>query len=387
MVRQTDGVLTSTSRIHTTHSGSLPRPATLAELHGRRSRGEHVDAGTLRAAVEDATAAVIAAQVEAGVDIGNDGEQARESFFTYVQHRMTGFGGTSDRKMFRDLAEHPDYLELARGRNDRIKVNLRAAPAAIGEVTYRDTGELDAECALVTDAPFAQTFMTACSPGIVAAAMENRHYRALEEYVRAVAVALRTEYRAIVDRGLLLQIDAPDLAMERHVLFGDRPLGEFLEWVELVVDAINTALDGIDPANVRLHVCWGNYEGPHTHDVAFDELQPRLYEARVGALVLSMANARHAHEHHAFERRPLPDDKLLVAGVIDTTNNFVEHPEVVADRLAVIARSVGDPRRIIAGTDCGFDTSAGIGDVAPSVVWEKLRALRAGADLASERLL
>ena len=380
-------MLTTESRILTTHSGSLPRPPALAELHSRRSKGERVDPDELRTAIEDATAAVIAAQIDAGIDVGNDGEQARESFFTYVQHRMTGFGGTSHRPMFRDLFEHPDFVELAFPRTDRIKVSLMRAPAAIADVSYRDTDELEAECALVAAAPFAQTFMTAASPGIVAAAMENQHYPSREEYVRAVAEALRTEYRAIVDRGLLLQIDAPDLAMERHNLFADRPLGEFIEWVELVIASINAALEGIDPASVRLHVCWGNYEGPHTHDVPFADIQRLLYEANVGGLVLSMANPRHAHEHHCFERHPLPDDKILVAGVIDTTSNIVEHPEVVADRLEAIARSIGDPRRIIAGTDCGFDTSAGIGDVAPSVVWEKLRALRAGADLASARLL
>jgi 5-methyltetrahydropteroyltriglutamate--homocysteine methyltransferase len=380
-------VLTSTTRILTTHAGSLPRPRALAELHGRRSRGEAVDPSELRAAIEQATVAAIAAQVDVGIDVGNDGEQARESFFTYVQHRMSGFGGTSERAVFQDLREHPDFVELALPRAERVKVNLRTAPAAIADVTYRDTDELDAECALVAEAPFAQTFMTAASPGIVAAAMENKHYPSRDDYVYAVAAALRTEYLGIVERGLLLQIDGPDLAMERHMLFAGRPLREFLDWVELVVTAINAALEGISPADVRLHVCWGNYEGPHTHDVPFDAIQPLLYEANVGALVLSMANARHAHEHHCFERLPLPDDMVLVAGVIDTTNNFVEHPEVVADRLEVIARSVGDPRRVIAGTDCGFDTSAGIGDVAPTVVWEKLRALRAGADLASERLL
>jgi 5-methyltetrahydropteroyltriglutamate--homocysteine methyltransferase len=380
-------VLTSGSRILTTHAGSLPRPPELSELHGRRSRGESVEPDEFRRAIEEATAIVIAAQVEAGVDIGNDGEQARESFVTYVQHRMTGFGSVSHRPPFRDLAAHPDYVEMAMARYRRMKVSLLAAPAAIGDVTYRSTDELDTECGLVADAPFAQTFMTAASPGIVAAAMENRFYPSREEYVAAVAAALRTEYRAIVDRGLLLQIDAPDLAMERHVLFGDRPLGEFLDWVELVVHSMNAALEGIDPSKVRLHICWGNYEGPHTHDVAFADIQPLVYEANVGALVLSMANPRHAHEHHDFEARPLPDDMVLVTGVIDTTSNFVEHPEVVADRLVAVARSVGDPRRLIAGTDCGFDTAAGIGDVAPSVVWEKLRSLRAGADLASERLL
>jgi 5-methyltetrahydropteroyltriglutamate--homocysteine methyltransferase len=345
-----------------------------------------VDPGELARAVEEATASVVQAQVEAGIDVGNDGEQARESFVTYVQHRMSGFGGASARPVMRDLQEHPDFLELAAPRFDRIKVSLMTAPAAVGEVAYRDTQELDRECALVAGAPFAETFMTACSPGIVASAMENRHYASLGEYVHAVAAALRTEYEAIVARGLLLQIDAPDLALERHTLFADQPLHAFLDWVELVVDAINGALEGIEPDRVRLHVCWGNYEGPHTHDVPFDEIQPLLYEARVGALVVSMANARHAHEVRCFADRPLPDHMALVAGVIDTTSNYVEHPEVVAERLVRAADAVGDPARLLAGTDCGFDTTAGIGDVAPSLVWAKLRALREGADLASARL-
>jgi 5-methyltetrahydropteroyltriglutamate--homocysteine methyltransferase len=379
-------MITSESGILTTHAGSLPRPAALAELHGRRSRGEDIDPAELQAAVEAATAASVAAQVEAGVDIGNDGEQARESFFTYVQHRMSGFGGASQRPLMRDLVDHPDFVELALPRFSRMKVNLMAAPAAISEVTYLDTTEVAQECDLVSAAQFAQTFMTAPSPGIVASAMENRYYPSLEDYVRAVAQALRTEYRFIVDRGLLLQIDAPDLAMERHTLFADRPLDDFLAWVELVVDAINGALVGIDPSTVRLHVCWGNYEGPHTLDVPLEAILPLLYTANVGALVISMANARHAHEYTCFEARPLPEGMVLVVGVIDTTSNYVEHAEVVADRLVRVARAVGNPRRIIAGTDCGFDTSAGLGDVAPSLVWEKLRALRAGADLATARL-
>jgi 5-methyltetrahydropteroyltriglutamate--homocysteine methyltransferase len=380
-------VLTTGDRFVVTHAGSLPRPRELAALHGRRSRGEPVEEAELRAAVEAATADVIARQVTAGIDVGNDGEQARESFFTYVQHRMSGFGGSSRRGLMRDLREHPDFLELAVPRFQRMQVDLMHAPAAVGPVAYADTAELDAECALVADAPFAETFMTAPSPGIVVTAMDDRHYGSRRDYVGAVAAALRTEYRAIVDRGLLLQIDAPDLAMERHTLFAERPLDEFVDFVGLVVGAINDALAGIDPSRVRLHVCWGNYEGPHTHDVGFDVIQSLLYEAHVGALVVSMANARHAHEHRCFERRPLPDGMVLVTGVIDTTSNYVEHPEVVAERLAIVARSVGDPRRLIAGTDCGFDTSAGIGDVAPSVVWAKLAALREGADLASERLL
>jgi len=379
-------VLSSETGILTTHAGSLPRPRALAELHGRRSRGEDVDAPALHHAVQEATAAVVAAQVAAGIDVGNDGEQARESFVTYVQHRMTGFSGTSQRPLMQDLLDHPDFLDLVVPRHLRRQVNLMAAPAATSAVTYRDTAEVDAECALVAGAPFAETFMTAASPGIVASAMENRHYASMEEYVLAVAQALRSEYHAIVEAGLVLQIDAPDLALERHTLFAGRPLGDFLGWVELVVGAINGALSGIDPGRVRLHVCWGNYEGPHTLDVALDDILPLLYQAHVGAWVVSMANPRHAHEYRCFERHPLPEGTLLVAGVIDTTSNYVEHPDVVADRLVRVARAVGDPRRVIAGTDCGFDTSAGIGDIAPSVVWEKLRALRAGADRATARL-
>ncbi len=379
-------MLTSESRILVTHAGSLPRPKELAELHGRRSRGEVVDDAQLRDVVAAATRASIAAQRDAGIDIGNDGEQARESFVTYVQHRMTGFGDQSQRPLMRDLADHPDYLELAAPRYARMKVNLMAAPAAIGAVTYRDTSEIAAECALVRDAGFTETFMTAASPGIVVSAMENRHYPSREEYVSAVADALSIEYRYIVDQGLLLQIDAPDLAMERHTLFADAPIDEFLDWVDVVIEATNRALAGIDPTRVRLHVCWGNYEGPHTLDVALSDILPLLYRAQVGALVLSMANARHAHEHACFAHAPLPDGMVLIAGVIDTTSNYVEHPEVVAERIERVAQSVGDPRRVIVTTDCGFDTSAGIGDVAPSVVWEKLRAMRAGADLATSRL-
>jgi 5-methyltetrahydropteroyltriglutamate--homocysteine methyltransferase len=384
--RQNLAMLTSESGILTTHAGSLPRPQRLAELHGLRSRGEGVDPEELRQAVEAATAEVVDAQLKAGVDVGNDGEEARESFFSYVQHRMTGFGDVSQRLLMRDLRDHPDFVQLALPKLARMQVNLMASPAAIGEVTYRDTSEVKAECDLVAGAPFGQVFMTAASPGIVAAAMENRHYPSLEDYVVAVAQALRTEYRYIVDRGLVLQIDAPDLAMERHTLFADRPLHDFVAWVDLVVGALNDALDGIDPAMVRLHVCWGNYEGPHTFDVALEDILVSLYRARVGALLLSMANPRHAHELRCFARLPLPPGMVLVAGVIDTTTNYVEHPEVVADRLMRAAEAVGDPHRIMAGTDCGFGTAAGMAEVAPSLVWKKLEALREGADLATERL-
>jgi 5-methyltetrahydropteroyltriglutamate--homocysteine methyltransferase len=233
---------------------------------------------------------------------------------------------------------------------------------------------------------FVETFWTVPSPGIVACAMQNAHYASLEAYVDAVADALRVEYEAVAARGHVLQIDAPDLAMERHTLFADRPLDDFLAFVDHTVAALNRALAAVPPDRVRLHVCWGNYEGPHTDDVDLGPLLPHLARARVGGLVLSMANPRHAHEHRVLAAHGIPADWVLVAGVIDTTTNYVEHPEVVAERLEQAARAVGDPHRLLAGTDCGFDTSAGLGQVAEDVVWEKLRALRDGAALASARL-
>ncbi len=383
----------SDDRILTTHAGSLPRSPALLEMLVRLSKREPVDAAALAREVEASTRHVIVRQLAAGIDVGNDGEQPRESFVTYVQHRMSGFSGASERPIMRDIVQFQSFLALKLPDFSRTMVSLLNAPRATGPVRYLDRSAVDAECTalarLVADAPgrFVETFMTAASPGIVAAAMANAHYATLDDYVLALAEALAVEYRAIVEHGLVLQLDCPDLAMERHTLFADRPLADFLRWVDLVVGAINHAIAGIPPDRVRLHVCWGNYEAPHTLDVPLEEILPRLYAARVGALVVSMANPRHAHEHRCFARHPLPDGMLLVAGVVDTTTNYVEHPEVVADRIELAARAVGDPHRVLAGTDCGFATAAGLGEVAEEVVWEKLAALRAGADLATRRLL
>jgi 5-methyltetrahydropteroyltriglutamate--homocysteine methyltransferase len=384
----------SESRILTTHAGSLPRPAELVDLQLRVSRGERVDPSVLAQAAAKATRRVVAQQLELGIDVGNDGEQPRESFFTYLRYRMSGFSGESKRPPVRDLAAFPGVRALVQARDGaNPRPNLVAAPPrATGPVRYVAPGFLDSELLLfkstldVQDKKFTETFWTAPSPGIVATAMQNDFYASLEEYINAVADALRSEYQAIVARGHVLQIDAPDLAMERHRLFADRPLADFLGFVDLTVAAINHALAGVPPDRVRLHVCWGNYEGPHNFDVPLEDLLPHLFPARVGGLVLSMANPRHAHEHRVLARLGLPRDWFLVAGVIDTTTNYVEHPEVVAERIELAARAVGDPRRVLAGTDCGFDTSTGCGCVADEVVWEKLRSLRAGADLASARL-
>ena len=264
-------------------------------------------------------------------------------------------------------------------------------PKAIGEVRYLGRSAVEAECAdfraALDDigARFAETFVTAPSPGIIAGAMKNEHYDTEAAYLDALGVALREEYEAIVEAGFLLQLDCPDLALERHLSYQDRPLGDFLGFVERVVATINIALENIAAERVRLHVCWGNYEGPHDCDVPLADILPILRQAKVGAFFLPFANPRHAHEYKVFEKQKLDDDQILVAGVIDSLTNFVEHPEAVADRIERVAQVVGDPKRVIAGTDCGFDTSAGMGRVAEDVVWAKLRALAEGARLASER--
>lgn len=382
----------SDTRILTTHAGSLPRPKALVEMMVRKSRREPVDAAAFDAAVEAATRYVVARQLEVGIDVGNNGEQPRESFFTYVQHRLSGFGGSSERPIMKDIIHYESFVALKLPEFSRVAVSLMNAPKAVGPVQYVDRSLVEQECAdydrILAAQPrrFAESFMSAASPGIVAAAMLNEHYARYDDYVFALADALRTEYEYIVSRGFILQLDCPDLAMERHTSFADRPLNEFLAFVELNIAAINRALTGISRDRVRLHVCWGNYEAPHIFDVPLDDILPHLYRAHVGALVLSMANPRHAHEHRCFAKHPLPDEMLLIAGVIDPTTNYVEHPEVVAERIETAARAVGDPRRVLAGTDCGFDTSAGLGEVAEEIVWEKLRALRAGADLATQRL-
>jgi 5-methyltetrahydropteroyltriglutamate--homocysteine methyltransferase len=384
----------STSRILTTHAGSLPRPRSLIALHTARYSGTTIEDAVLEQAAEDASRAAIAKQIEAGIDIVNNGEMTRESFFTYVQHRMTGFGGVSTRPIMADLTRYPGSLERRRqamGSDERV--DLLRAPKAIAEVRYVNAAPIEQECRqlrrLLDQAHegFSEAFISSPSPGIIAAGMQNAYYDDLEMYVRAVAEALRTEYTTIAGAGFLLQIDAPDLALERHTLFQDKPLSDFLAFVRIVVAAMNKALDGIPREQVRLHVCWGNYEGPHDCDVPLEDIWPDIAKINAGAVMLSMANPRHAHEYRCFEDPTFLGDKLLIPGVIDTTTNYIEHPLVVADRIERIATAIGDPRRIIAGTDCGFETAAGSKMVIEDVVWAKLHALSEGAAIASKRLL
>jgi 5-methyltetrahydropteroyltriglutamate--homocysteine methyltransferase len=383
----------SDNRILTTHAGSLPRPEALTRLFARRVRGETVDPAEIDSEGHAAVRQIVKKQIEAGLDVIDDGEQSRESFVLYMRHRLTGLGGEGTRIMHADLDDYPQYKREFQGRvTSADKVSNRThLPKAVGAVTYTDAKFIAAECAdfraALDDAKggFTEGFLTAPSPGIIASIVQNEHYDTFERYLDALSAALQVEYEAIVDAGFLLQLDCPDLALERHTSYRDRPLGDFIGFVEAVVAAINKALRNIPSDKVRLHVCWGNYEGPHDRDVALRDILPAILKANAGAFFLPFANPRHAHEYKVFGQIPLRDDQLVIAGVIDTLTNFVEHPEVVADRIERIAAVVGAPR-VLAATDCGFDTSAGMGRVTEDVVWAKLRALRDGARLASERL-
>jgi 5-methyltetrahydropteroyltriglutamate--homocysteine methyltransferase len=387
-------MLTSERRILVTHTGSLPRPEALTEMYARRVDGEAIDEAALDAAGKAATLHVVRRQIEAGTDVGNNGEQQREAFFLYVLRRMSGFGGGWTRPMMADVAKYPGYRALAAQQDGarRSVSNRGTLPRAIGEVVYLDPALIKAECDAFRAAlqqvggGFAEPFMTAPSPGIIAAALQNAHYDTEDAYLHALGQALRVEYEAIVAGGFLLQIDAPDLALERHVSFQDRKLSDFLDFAERVVATINQALVNVPRERVRIHACWGNYEAPHDCDVDLKDILPVIAGANVGGWVLPFANPRHAHEYRCLKDLPLDQGQVVVAGVIDPLTNFVEHPEVVADRLERVVQVVGDATRVLAGTDCGFDTSAGRGRVAEDVVWAKLRAMADGALIASRRL-
>jgi 5-methyltetrahydropteroyltriglutamate--homocysteine methyltransferase len=387
-------MLTSQDRILTTHTGSLPRPAALTEMYAQRIEGVAIDESALDEAGKRATRHVVRQQIASGIDVGNNGEQQREAFFLYVRRRMTGFGGSWIRRTVADINKYPGFQAWSAEQDGlrRSVSNRGALPKAIGAVTYIDPALVQAECDefLATlsevEGGFAEAFMTAPSPGIIAAALQNEHYDTEDAYLHALGQALRVEYEAIVKAGFLLQIDAPDLALERHVSYQDRPLSDFIGFAERVVGTINEALVNVPRDRVRIHACWGNYEAPHDCDVDLHDILPAISQAKVGGWVLPFANPRHAHEYRCLKDLPLDDGQVVVAGVIDPLTNFVEHPEVVADRLERVAQVVGDPTRVQAGTDCGFDTSAGRGRVAEDVVWAKLRAMADGAKIASERL-
>ena len=330
----------STGRILTTHTGSLPRPRELTRLYAQRAAGEPVDDAELDRVAKDAVRAVIRKQRDVGIDVGNNGEQQRDSFFLYLKGRLSGLGGSWERPSRADIERYPQFKRMwVEQHSARTQVSsLGGLPKAIGEVKYLDAQAIADECryfqGVLAETPggFTEAFMSTPSPGILAMAVRNEYYDTLASYLAALGTALRIEYEAIVAHGFLLQIDAPDLALERHITFKDQPVAEFVRFVEQVVEVINRAIRGIPRERVRLHVCWGNSESPHDCDVPLDDILPVLLKADVGGLVLPFANPRHAHEFRCFSKFPLAEDQILVAGVIDSLTNFVEHSEVVADR-------------------------------------------------------
>ncbi len=375
------------SRILTTHTGSLPRPPAILERLLARERGEAVDGAELEGRLREAVVEVVRRQAEVGLDLVGDGELSKPSYATYVRDRLTGFAEGEDAPfpMPADLAGFPEHARtlLGTGALERIR-----RPACTGPVRYGDTGpvnrDLERFLAALEGVPHAGAFMTAASPGVIALFLPNRHYPTEDAYLEALGSAMRTEYQAIADAGLTLQLDAPDLAMGFHLAGAGDDLEAFRAKVRRRIEVLNRATEAIPPERMRLHVCWGNYAGPHHLDVALGDLLDLLLRARPAGLSFVAANPRHAHEWQVFREVTLPADKVLIPGVIDPTTPFIEHPEAVAERLVRFADLVG-PERVVAGTDCGFGTFAGMG-LDPALAWAKLGSLVEGARLAGARL-
>ncbi|MBV9582396.1 MAG: cobalamin-independent methionine synthase II family protein [Chloroflexi bacterium] len=369
----------SDSRILTTHAGSLPRPADLVELMLQHDRGDHPENGRFTQRVAEATTEVVQRQVSLGIDVPSDGEYSKASYATYVRDRLTGFNGAprNPNPGFTSR-EFPDF--------ERRYSSPVQFPTCDGPVELRDGSQVRQDIATLETAlrhaNHDQAFMSAASPGVIETFMPTTYYASDRAYLEALAAAMADEYRAIVDAGFVLQIDCPDLAMSRTTRFAALSDAEFRSLARLHVEALNQAIDGLPRARMRLHLCWGNYEGPHNHDIPLREILDIALEANVGGLSFEAANPRHAHEWRVFQDTSLPDDLVLIPGVIDTCTNYIEHPELVAQRIRHFVDIVG-PERVIAGTDCGFGTSVGARHVAPSIAWAKLGSLVDGAALAS----
>lgn len=378
----------STERILTTHTGSLPRPDGLMQMMLAREQGQSVDAGELANIIRHAVADVVKQQVAVGIDIVSDGEMSKIGFANYVKDRLTGFSGQSQPLTLRDLLDYPDLpAHLLRRREGSGGRNF--IPACTGPISLRDQQAVEGDIANLKAALQAVqsegAFMPAASPGAIAQVMENTYYPTQEAYLYALADVMRYEYQAIVAAGFVLQLDCPDLAMQRHVRFADAPIDEFRKHLQQSVEVLNYALNGIPHEQVRCHVCWGNYHGPHHRDVPLKAIIDLLLKIECSALSLEAANPRHEHEWSVFEQIRLPEGKILIPGMIDSCTNYIEHPELVAQRIVRFARVVGR-ENVIAGTDCGFDTFAGASAVAPGIAWAKLQSLAEGARLASQEL-
>ena len=372
----------STEHILTTHTGSLPRPPELTAALQRRDRGEGEDAG-LDAQIRDAVADIVRRQAAAGVTVVNDGEAGKIGYSTYVKERLEGFGGTGGLAgMPADMVEFPEFMQRVMGDLDF------ETPACIGPVTYKDLDAVRADIAnlqaAVDGADVEDAFMSAASPGVIAVFLQNQHYDSHEDYVFALSEAMKPEYDEIHKAGIVLQVDCPDLAMTRQMMM-DETLEEFRDRARVNVEALNRATADIPPEDMRLHLCWGNYEGPHHHDIALRDIIEIVFEARPSAISFEAANPRHEHEWTVFEDVKLPEGKAIIPGVLDSTTNYIEHPDLVAQRLVRYGRLVG-PENVMAGSDCGFATFASLLTVDPGITWAKLQAMADGADIASKEL-
>jgi 5-methyltetrahydropteroyltriglutamate--homocysteine methyltransferase len=376
------------TKILTSHVGSLPRTQDVVDFIFARENGESYDQAAFDNCMSSACNETVRRQVEAGVDIVSDGETSKISYATYVKDRYTGFSGDSPRNAPADLKQFPSFLERLANSGGTPQY---ARPMCTGEVTSKGHGELQADIDNLKAGMAAhgatRGFMNAASPGVISLFLQNQHYATREAYLAALADAMKEEYETIVGAGLDLQLDCPDLALSRHMLFADLSDDEFVKIAAMHVEALNHALREIDPARVRVHICWGNYEGPHVCDIDMDKVFSTLMKTRARYVLFETSNPRHAHEWTVFRDRAseIPDDKVLVPGVVDTTTNFVEHPELVAERIARFVGIVG-AERVIAGSDCGFGTFAGFGAVDPEIAYAKLTSLAEGAALASSRL-
>jgi 5-methyltetrahydropteroyltriglutamate--homocysteine methyltransferase len=377
---------TSRERILTTHVGSLPRPPELKPLLVSKDQGQPYDKEALDRLTREAVSDIVRRQAEVGVDIVNDGEMSKPGYSTYVADRLSGFAGHEPAMPRLDTRDHPNFL-AAYERMTGANVARRAV--CVGPIAVRDREALAKDLANLRAAldgvKVAEGFMTAASPGLVPVFQSNKYYPTHEAYVEAIAAAMQEEYEAIVDAGFVLQLDCPDLAMAHHTSFQELSEEDFLKRAAFHVEVLNHALRNISADRARIHICWGNYEGPHDHDIAFAKVAPILVKAKPQALVVEAANPRHAHEWTVWQETKLPEDKILVPGVLDTSTNYVEHPELVAERICRFADIVGR-ERVIAGSDCGFGTFAGYGKLDPDISFKKLRAMAEGAAIASQRL-
>ncbi len=375
----------STDRFLTTHTGSLPRPEDLIQMMFAKEEGIPVDREALAARIRSAVKEVAEKQIEAGIDIVNDGEMSKPSYATYIKDRLSGFGGESVPKQYQDLVEFPEMGKRVFGDRGRSRRKTPGCNAPI-EVADADAPVTDADNlnAALEGAGAAGRFMSAASPGVISLFFHNTHYKDDEAYIFAIADAMRHEYETVAKAGITVQIDAPDLAMGRHIQYADLSVAEFRKKAEMHVAALNHALENVPKDQVRLHLCWGNYEGPHHCDVPLIDVIDIAFKAKVGAISFEAANPRHAHEYVVFDEVKVPDDIVMIPGVIESKSNFIEHPELVAERIGKIANRVGR-EQVIASSDCGYGTWVGQAAVDADIVWAKLAAMAEGARIASAK--